>query len=74
MGQHDTCGTVSSNHVHDTIAFGSMLVFASVMPPIGPDMGEANAQRARQRVDTADRIATDLAKTPAARSRKRFDS
>ena len=37
MGQQETYGTASGKFVDDTIAFGSMLVFASVMPPLGPD-------------------------------------
>jgi hypothetical protein len=74
MGQHGTCGTTPSDHVHDTIAFGSMLVFASVMPPLGPDTVETDARSARQRVDAADGIEPDSAKASASWSQRRFDS
>lgn len=37
MDQHDTQGTQRDGRFLDTVALGSMLVFASVMPPICQD-------------------------------------
>ncbi len=74
MGQQDVCDTASCNHVNDTIAFGSMLVFASVMPPLGSDAVEGGRRSGRKRADSTEGIGADPAKKPAARSRRRFDS
>ena len=74
MGQHETCGTTPSNDIHDTIAFGSMLVFASVMPPLDLDAAETDARSARKRVDSPGGMGANPAKKPAAQSRRRFDS
>ncbi len=74
MGQHDACGTTPCNHVSDTIAFASMLVFASVMPPLGPDAADTGARSGHTRADAPDAIAPNPVKKPAARSPKRFDS
>lgn len=49
MEQHDMGGTHRREDVLDTVAFGSMLVFASVMPPLDPDAVETDSQGTRQR-------------------------
>jgi hypothetical protein len=77
MGQHGTCGTTPSDHVHDTIAFGSMLVFASVMPPFGSDTAETISRRVRQRADGAGgaaRMEPASGEGAVGRVRRRFDS
>jgi hypothetical protein len=47
MDQHEMQCTHRDQDVLDTVAPGSMLVFASVMPPIGPDTAEDDLRRSR---------------------------
>jgi len=41
--------TARSEEFMDTVALGSMLAFASVMPPLDPDTPDAAAPRSRRR-------------------------
>lgn len=75
MERYETQGTAHSGDVLDTIAFGSMLVFASVMPPLGPDTAEANARPARYRFGPiGEEGVVDPEETRARGSRRRFAS
>jgi len=65
MGQQDTYGTASTNLVNDTIAFGSMLVFASVMPSLGSEVVDPDVQGACKRTAVPDGIEPVSAKKPA---------
>ncbi len=77
MERHETRATSSIGDVSDTIALGSMLVFASVMPPLGPDTTGSDAGPIRQSRDvTGESDPTDggQAEMPARTSRRFFGS
>jgi hypothetical protein len=77
MAQYEAHGTSRSGDVLDTIAFGSMLVFASVMPPFGSDTAETISRRVRQRADGAGgaaRMEPASGEGAVGRVRRRFDS
>jgi len=74
MGQHDTCDTAPGNHVNDTIAFGSMLVFASVMPPLGAEAVETDVKGALNKTGTPDGAEPSPAKKSAPGRRRHFAS
>ena len=46
---NETQGAPAIGDVNDTIAFGSMLVFASVMPALGADQPEPSVRPGQQR-------------------------
>jgi hypothetical protein len=76
MERHETHGTSRSGDVSDTIAFGSMLVFASVMPPLGPDTAETDTRPRRQHRVAGEDGMPDLSpvEIAARRSTERLDS
>lgn len=77
MERHEIHGRSRRGDVLDTIAFGSMLVFASVMPPLDPGADEMDARRACQRRDGAVGFASiepASGELSARRARRCFDS
>ena len=77
MERHEMRATSSIGEVSDTIALGSMLVFASVMPPLGPDTADSEVGTVRQRRDAtgeSDLMDAGQAEMPAWASRRSFDS
>jgi hypothetical protein len=55
MNAQETHGAPRDTRFLDTVALGSMLVFASVMPPLDPDEGARGAAD-----DAADENLTDF--------------
>lgn len=74
MEQHEMRGTHRDDNFLDTVAFGSMLVFASVMPPLGPDTIESDSQPMGQSSSPDDLLDHKPGAIPTERAGRRFES